>query len=385
MNEDKATRYHRLKRRARLAGAAGGGLLVSAFWLTGASAWLADGVRHAVLPRVAAPFDAAAVVAVYVLLLCVAAELISLPLEVYGGFVLERRYDLTTQSFARWLADHAKASALALGLAVAASGVAYALLRWSPSWWWLPAAALITLGSAGLAYVAPVLLFPLFFRLKPLERESLVQRLVALAQRAGAPVLGVYEWHLGARTRAANAALVGLGGTRRILVSDTLLAGYGEEEIEVILAHELAHHVHGDLWKALAVDGVRTMGALLAGHVALHHAAGIAGVASPADVAGLPVLLLAAAGWSALSLPAVNALSREHERRADRFALDLTRNPEAFVVAMRRLGMQHLADLEPSRLARWVFHSHPPLPERVAAARAWEARQFATAGPRDAT
>ena len=378
MNEDKATRYHRLKRRTRLAGVAGGGALLTAFWLTGASAWVARAADRLVSMHSPAPLShAAAVVLVYVLALCLLAEAVSLPLEVYRGFVLERRYDLSTQTFGRWLADHAKASALGLGLALGAGSAAYALLRWSPAWWWLPTSALLTAGSVGLAYVAPVVLFPLFFRLKPLDRETLGRRLVGLAERAGAPVLGVYEWQLGARTRAANAALVGLGRTRRILLSDTLLGGYSEEEIEVILAPELAHHVHGDLWKALAVDAALTAGALLAGHLALRQAVGLGGLASTADVAGLPVLLLAAACWSALTLPVVNALSRAHERQADRFALDLTRNPEAFIAAMRRLGAQHLADEEPSRLARWLFHSHPPLPERVAAARRWMSRQVA--------
>ena len=199
---------------------------------------------------------------------------------------------------------------------------------------------------------------------------DLVARLGA-ARRAGAPVLGAYEWQLGARTRAANAALVGLGRTRRILLSDTLLAGYSEEEIEVILAHELAHHVHGDLWRALGIDALIIAGALLAGHVALHAAVGHHGLEAVADVAGMPVLLLAAAGWSLLALPLVNGLSRTHERRADAFALDLTRNPEAFIAAMRRLGAEHLADEEPSPLVRWLFHSHPPLPERIGAAREW--------------
>ena len=372
MNEDKATRYHRLKRRTRLAGVVAGGGVLVAFWLTGASAWLAEMAERVVEGwGVPASSRDAAVVVVYVTVLCVAADLLALPLAVYRGYVLERRYELSEQSFGRWLADQAKASALGLGLSVAAASVAYALLRWSPSWWWAPTALAFSLGSVTLVFIAPLVLFPLFFRLKPLGRATLEQRLIALARRAGAPVLGAYEWQLGARTRAANAALVGLGRTRRILLSDTLLAGYSEEEIEVILAHELAHHVHGDLWRALGIDALIIAGALLAGHVALHAAVGHHGLEAVADVAGMPVLLLAAAGWSLLALPLVNGLSRTHERRADAFALDLTRNPEAFIAAMRRLGAEHLADEEPSPLVRWLFHSHPPLPERIGAAREW--------------
>lgn len=372
MNEDKATRYHRLKRRTRLAGAVGGAVLLCAFWLGGASAWLRAVAAGAVD---ALPVDPAwrdpLVVMVYLVGLCVAAEAVALPLAAYRGYVLEKRYGLSTQTWRRWLADYGKASALGLALALAMGSTAYALLRWSATWWWLPTGLVFTLGTIVLAFVAPIVLFPLFFHLKPLDRAHLVGRLVALAQRAGAPVLGVFEWDLGERSSTANAALVGLARTRRILLSDTLLASYTDDEIEVILAHELAHHVHGDLWKAIALDGVVTLGALLAGHVALAFAVGVAGVVSRTDVAGLPVLLLAGAVWSTLTLPLVNALSRRHERRADRFALDLTRNPDAFISAMRRLGAQNLADQQPSRVTQWLFHSHPPLPERVGAARAW--------------
>jgi STE24 endopeptidase len=218
-----------------------------------------------------------------------------------------------------------------------------------------------------------VWLFPLFFRLEPLERSQLVVRLVRLARRAGAPVLGVYQWHLGSRSRTANAALVGLGGTRRILLSDTLLASYSDDEVEVILAHELAHHVHGDLWTALAVDALLTLGALLCAHALLGLGVGIGGVESRSDVAIVPLMLLAVMAWSVVTLPVVNAMSRSHERRADRFALELTRNPEAFISAMRRLGVQNLADQRPSRFTTWLFDSHPPLSERIEAARRWTA------------
>lgn len=372
MNEDRATRYHRQKRRSRVAGVVGGGVLLAAFWFSGASVALRDlAVRTAFALPVPASWHHALVVAFYVAGLCTAAELLACPLAVHRGYLLDRRYGLSAQPFPRWMADYVKGAGLALGLALAAASLAYAWLRWWPSWWWVPTGALLVAGTVGLAFLAPILLFPLFFKLRPLGRDALLHRLEALVERAGVPVIGIYEWRLGDRTRAANAALVGLGRTRRILVSDTLLAAYSEDEIEVVLAHELAHHVHGDLWKALAADAVLTTGALGAGHLALGLAAGVGGLASTADVAGLPILLLGAAAWSVATLPLVNGLSRAHERRADRFALELTGNPEAFIAAMRRLGAQNLAEEAPSRVTRWIFHSHPPLPERVLAARDW--------------
>ena len=151
-----------------------------------------------------------------------------------------------------------QAEVVRLGLVLGAAGgrrCVYALHSPArPIGWWLPAGAVFALLIVGLANLAPVLLLPLFYSVKPLERESLRVRLLALAERAGARVLGAYEWGLAAKTKKANAALVGLGGTRRILVSDTMLAEYSDEEIEVVLAHELAHHVHGDIWKGIVFE-----------------------------------------------------------------------------------------------------------------------------------
>jgi STE24 endopeptidase len=184
-------------------------------------------------------------------------------------------------------------------------------------------------------------------------------------------VLGVYEWSLGDKSRTANAALVGLGPTRRILLSDTLLATYTPDEIEVIIAHELAHHVHGDIWKGVILEAAQTTVALLAAHAALVWWGPALGIPGVAAIAGMPLLCLVALGISIALAPLLLAQSRRHERRADRFALDLTLKADAFVSAMRRLGSQNLADEAPSRLVEWLFHSHPPLNDRIAAARRW--------------
>jgi len=232
------------------------------------------------------------------------------------------------------------------------------------------AAAVFATTAVVLTELAPVLLLPLFYKLTPLRNETLRARLVGLATRAGSDVLGVYEWHLGDRTRRANAALVGLGRNRRILVSDTLLAEYSDDEIEAVLAHELGHHVHRDLWAAVAYEAALIFAGFYAADRALAWFGPAMGLDGPADVAGLPLLLVASGLVSLVFVPVANALSRSHERRADRFALALTGRPAAFVSAMRRLSAQNLAEEAPSRLVRILFHSHPPIRERIAAAAA---------------
>lgn len=364
MNEDKSSRYHRLRRRARVASVALTVLLLALLLLTGLSA-AAAAALGAVLT---AP---AAVVAVYVLALAVIQETLAFPLLCYRSFVLERRYGLSSESFRAWLRDHALASLLGTALAVGGAEVVYLFLRRSPVWWWLPAAAVFAAAAAALAKLAPVALMPLFYTIRPMAREPLGGRLAALSAKAGVPVLGVYEWALGSRSRRANAALVGTGRTRRIFLSDTMLAAYSEEEIEVIVAHEIAHHVHRDILAALVLEGVLLIVAFLAAALALRVLWRPAGLVSPSDVGGLPLILLAAGLVMGVATPFLNVLSRRNERRADGFALAMTGQPAAFISAMRRLATQNLAEEDPSPVVLWLFHTHPSIAERIDRARAF--------------
>ena len=372
MNEDKATRYHRQKRRASVVSILWGVLLLAGLTVTGWSSVLRDTAEG--LARGAAPasWSAPSTVLVFVVLLSILNEVAGLPLAFYSGFILERQYDLSKETPRAWLADQAKSFAIGVLLAAIAAELVYSFIRVSPDRWWLPAGLTFTLLIVGLTNLAPVLVLPIFYTVKPLDRDALCARLLALAERAGARVLGAYEWGLGEKTTKANAALAGLGGTRRILVSDTMLAEFSDDEIEVVLAHEIAHHVHGDIWKSIAFEsGLIVAGFYLASQV-LRTLARPAGFRGVDDVAGLPLLVLAAGTVSLVMVPAAHAMSRGFERSADRFALALTRNPHAFVSAMRRLGAQNLAEEHSSKIVQWLFYSHPPVRERIAAAQAFK-------------
>ena len=310
--------------------------------------------------------------AVYVTALAVLNDLLQLPIAFYEGVTLERRYGLSTESTARWWKDHLKGWGIGTAFGLAAAAGIWSLIRWDPERWWLAAALLFSLVVLALTQLAPVLLLPLFYEVKPLERETLAARLAALADRAGAPLLGTFEWRLSDRTKKANAALAGLGRTRRILLSDTLLADYSEDEIEVILAHELAHHVHHDIWRAIAFETVLIALGLYISDLVLTAWSGSFGAAGKGDIAALPLLLLTMGVVSLALLPLRNALSRSHERRADRYALTMTRNLEAFVTAMKRLAAQNLAEESPSRLVEALFHSHPSISARISAARSFK-------------
>ncbi len=382
MNEDKAARYHRLGRRSDLLGLLWGGVLLCGLALTSGAGALRDSsaglVQRTGIPSLLAPI---ATVAVYVIVLAALHGAFALPLAFYRGFILERRFGLSRQTARSWIWNHLKVVGLTLVLATAAACVVYVALGVWPNWWWIAVWTVFCGASVLLAHAAPVVLLPLLFTLAPLSRTDLRDRLTSLARRAKTAVLSVHEWRVSDRTRRVQAALVGLGSTRRILLSDTLLADYSDEEIEVILAHELGHHVRHDLWRGLLAESLLSLCGFYAAHRMLVAAGPAAGLRGPDDVAGLPVLLLTAGVVSAVTIPLANSLSRWIERRADRFALQLTRNPGAFVAAMKRMAAQNLAEERPSAFALGFFYTHPPVAERISMAQQWAASSPRESGP----
>jgi STE24 endopeptidase len=375
-NEDKATRYHRLKRRAEILSAAAAGVFFLALLLTGASVFLRE--KAAIVGTlIGLGFEEPGTVAGYAVFLILLLQIVELPFAYYQRFVLEHRYGLSNETLGQWARDQLKGLVLAVVFGVGGASIIYWAIRLSPDWWWAIAAGIFTLLMVGLVQLAPVLLLPLFYTFRPLDRPALVERLTRLSTRARTRIAGVYEWVLSAHTKKANAALAGLGRTRRILLSDTLLADYSDDEIEVVLAHELSHHVHHDLWRGVALQTLLlfvTFG--IAGQMLLSLAdtVDLRGVDDPA---GLQLLLFVGGVSAFVFTPLANAVSRAHERRADRYALDTTGQRDAFISAMKRLSQQNLAEDNPSRLVQWLFYSHPPIRERIDVARRWRAQSDA--------
>jgi len=297
--------------------------------------------------------------------------LLDAPLSYYRGFVLPHRYGLSTQSLRAWLWDQVKGAAIGGALALLLIEVMYALLRVSPDWWWLWTALVMLLFTVILSNLAPVLIFPLFYKFTPLDDdddEELVERLTRLAERAGARVRGVYRFDMSSKTVQANAAVAGLGNTRRIILGDTLLDNFSADEIETVLAHELGHHVHGDMGKGILVQSALTLGGLWLASLALEWGVVFFGFNGVADVAAMPWLGLVLGAFGLITSPLSNAYSRWRERLADGYALETTQKPDAFATAMTRLADQNLADADPERWVEVLLHSHPAISRRVAMA-----------------
>ncbi|MFP4345818.1 MAG: M48 family metallopeptidase [Anaerolineales bacterium] len=339
--------------------------LVVAFLVTGAS----KGFKQLLLAAgLTSPW---LLVPVYVGFLYLAYTVFLLPLSWWQGYVLRHRYDLSTQSLESWWEDQLKMHGLSLALMLPVVEVVYWMLRSQPNSWWIWTAGLMVVLSVILGYLLPVLFVPLFYDLTPLEDEELVRRIERLAEETDTVVAGVYTIDLSTRTTAANALVMGMGRTKRIALGDTLYEDFTPDEIETILAHELAHQVHHDTEIGVVVQSVLMVASLYVAHRFLRWGVGYFGFDGPGDVAALPLLMLATALFSLLTMPLLNAYSRWRERAADHYALRVTGKAEAFARAMLRLANQNLAELEPPDWVVWLLYSHPPIMERVELARTY--------------
>lgn len=291
---------------------------------------------------------------------------VSIPFSFLTGWVVERSFGMGRQSLPGWLLDRAKGLLIGVVPALALVVVFAWSLETVGVWWWVPVAATVTLFSLVLNRVGPVLLMRLFYRLTPLPEGELRDRLSRLCERTGFRMEGIFAFNLSKTTAKANAALAGIGGSRRVLLADTLLSAFSSEEIETIVAHELGHHVHRHVLVGMVLGAVGAAGALCA--AALLHAAtlGWAGAASVTDLSALPLVPFWLTVVSAVGGPAGNALSRRRERQADVFAVRLTGNGRAFASALAKLGQLNLAETEPHRIVEFLFYSHPSLGRRIA-------------------
>lgn len=364
MNEDKSTRYQRLKRTVTWIWLAVAAVAVIVLVPGGGAVWLREAIVRPFGLTATSPVTA--ILFTTVLVLCT--EIVGFPIALYKR-ALERRYAVPQLPLGRQIVDDVKALPVGVALVAAHAVVFNLLLAGWPQWWWVIAAGAYAVVLVLLTVAAPVVT-PWFYACAPLARDDLRKRLQFLASRAGIGGLDVYEWGADAGRRRVNAALVGIGSGRRVLIGETLLSDFSDDEIEVVVAHELGHHVHHDIRSALLL---RTAVAVLAfGAMALVLSASWKplGFETARDAAALPLLAAIGAAVGLAVRPLLNALSRRKEYRADRYALSLTGDPDAFVSAIRRLAAQTLAETRPSAATMWLFHSHPSVEQRIQVARA---------------
>jgi len=290
---------------------------------------------------------------------------LSFPAHLTVSFFLEHRFGLSRQTFGAWVSDELKSVLLSGTLGIGCIQAFYSILRFFPEYWWAVSAAAWLFFSVALTRMMPVLIIPLFYKYMPIEDEGLKKRIMDLAERSGIKLMDVCGIDLSRKTVKANAAVVGLGGTRKVILADTLTGNFSPDEIDVVVAHEFAHHKYRHIRCFMVFSGTVTVGGFYILSRVADRIAGLAGAASIADPYLLPALFLLMTAFGLIILPVQNFFSRVLERQADAFSLRLTGRAEPFITAMRKLADTNLADTDPSFLKKIFFYNHPPISERI--------------------
>lgn len=368
--QKQAKQYARIRRRLWLVDTAFSALYAGAWlflgWSISLRTWLTDHWSAFANPWLLVPAFVAVFGGIY--------SVINLPLGYYSGFVLPHRFGQSNQTFKGWVTDQLKGMAVGAPIGLFLLEMLYLALRVTGSLWWLWAAGGMLVFSVLLSNLAPILIAPLFNKYIPLgdEHAELASRLLELAKRANTRVQGVFKFDMSRRTKSANAALTGIGNTRRIVLGDTLIDEFTTDEIETVLAHELGHHVHRDIPLLITFGAVSTTLSLYLASLALNWAIGFFGFNGIADVAAFPALGIILGAYGLITMPLENAVSRWREGMADDYALQATGKKDAFASAFTRLANQNLGDVDPEKWVVFLFYSHPPLGERIAKANNWE-------------
>ena len=294
--------------------------------------------------------------------------IVSFPFSFYSGFILEHKYNLSNQTFIQWLWENTKGMLIAIPIFIPLAIIFYFFILTFDLFWWLPVAITLFIVSIGLSRIAPIVILPLFYKLTPLEDSPLKEKILSLTKSTSMIVEGIYSFNLSKTTKKANAAFTGIGKSKRILLGDTLIDNFSEDEIETVFAHELGHYSHGHIWKGIAVGTVSIFLGLYLTSLAYSASLSWFGFTSISQIAALPLLTLWLSVYSLVTSPVGNILSRKHEFEADRYAVERTKNKPAFVSTMNKLAEMNLADRTPHSVVEFLFYSHPSIEKRIQAA-----------------
>lgn len=305
------------------------------------------------------------IIIIYLLIISIISEIISLPLSFYGGYIIEHKFKLSNQKIKEWIIDQIKEFAISIIFTLLVVEIIYLLLRRFPNSWWIICGVVFIFIMIALVNLAPILLFPIFFKFKPLENEELKNRLLKFTERTRVKIREIFECDLSKKTKKANAALAGLGNTRRIILGDNLLKNYSNDEIEVILAHELGHHTYNHLWKGIGLEIILTFSGFYLVDICLKHFSKYFELKSISDIAGFPFFILVLSVLGLLVMPLFNLYSRKLEIQADDYSVEITQKPESFISGMEKLAEQNLAELYPNKIIEFIFYSHPSVGRRI--------------------
>lgn len=294
---------------------------------------------------------------------------VGFPISFYSSYILEHKYGLSNQTVAKWFFERIKSSMIGAFIGIPVGLTFYFLLKSAGQFWWLYFSIFIFFISVFLARIAPVVIFPIFYKFKELDNAELKMRLEKILKDVNVDIKGIFSFNMSKDTKKANAGFTGIGKTKRIILSDTLLEKFNEDEIAVVFAHEAGHYKYRHILKNIILSTIIIFITFYICGSLYSLTISSMGFEKIYDLAALPVLLFYLTIFSLMMMPLTNYISRKYEFEADRYALDVTGDREGFVSTMEKLASINLADREPHPLIEFIFYSHPSINRRISAAK----------------
>jgi len=291
--------------------------------------------------------------------------LIDLPIDYYASFILEHKYGLSNQSFRSWLWEGTKKKILSFLFGAVLIEVLYLCLRFDPQQWWLWCWIIWIGFSVIISKLVPIVIVPLFYKYTEIEHEEIRAVIVKYVSETKLKIKNIYSLNLSKNTKKANAAFMGLGNTKRVVLGDTLIENFTPSEIGIVIAHELGHYVHKHIIKNIGLSVVSTFLAFYCVNSVLGALFSKFGYTGIADVAAFPLVCLVFSVFGIIVMPLQNSFSRSMERQADTYALEKTGDHKAFITTMLKLAEINLSDLSPNPIIEFIFYSHPSLRRRI--------------------
>ena len=306
--------------------------------------------------------------ALYLVVLCLLYDIVLLPLTFFETFILEHAFGLSNQTLKQWASDIIKKIVISMVIFLVLAAVFYSIAKNFHANWWIIAAVVWFLFSVFFTRVFPVVVIPLFYRYKSLQNNELREKTLAMAKSLAIKIMDVSEIDFSKDTKKSNAAIVGWGSTRRVILADNLLKEFTNQEIEVVLAHEMAHYKLGHLWLLILAGAASIALFFFILNCVMGKVASILGASSALDISVFPSIWLLFLLYGLITTPAQNAFSRRLEKDADTMALKITRSRESFISLMKKLAEKNLSDEKPNALVEIFFYDHPPVSKRIEAA-----------------
>jgi len=299
----------------------------------------------------------------FIVLFYILIQLILLPLAYYRGYIIEHRFGLSNQTLAMWFSDYLKENGISILISSLGMTGIYALMVYIPKYWWIISSAVLAIFIVAITYLYPILIDPLFYKFEKLKDTNFQEQIINIAGKAGIEVKEVLVADASRKTNKANAYFTGIGGSKRIVVFDNLINNFSRKETLSVIAHEIGHWYNWHIFKSIIIGIISgTAGLFLINAVFTY--SNMVG-----DFKSILIIILLISIISFLSLPLQNAVSRTFERQADNFAMKATENPDAQIQLMLKLAESNLSNVSPHWYIKYFLYSHPPIMERIEAAK----------------